>query len=154
MCTGDGENRVCIEFTANGWIATKGEGKNAVKITDSKEITALMNSDDPADQARAAYLMYLITHPEIQGDHNQIGECLADGYLYWADIEGKNTPVWIYISELFESDKGQSATVSLTQWEMGNGVFIDTIKLVVYQSAFQSVAHLFHVIGHEGVHIY
>jgi len=78
MCTGDGENRVCIEFTANGWIATGyyNGGTTGVPITDSKEITALMNSDDPTDQARAAYLMLLITHPSIQGARDENGNLL------------------------------------------------------------------------------
>ena len=113
MCTGDGENRVCVEFTANGWVATKSEGKNTVEITDSKEIAELMNSDDPADQARAVYLMLLITYPAIQGDPSQIGENFDKEYLHYVMINGENRELWIIISNELFSEEGQSATVGL-----------------------------------------
>ena len=153
-CEGTGENRVCIEFTANGWRATKGEGKNAVEITDSKEITALMNSDDPEDQARAAYLMLLITHPEIQGDPSQIGENFEGGYLYYGMINGEEIELWIIISNELFSEEGQSATVGLRGHMRDDGTYVKLLKITVYQDTFQSINHLYHVIGHEGVHVY
>jgi RHS repeat-associated protein len=153
-CEGTGENRVCIEFTANGWRATKGEGKNAVEITNSKEITALINSDDPADQARAAYLMLLITHPEIQGDPNQIGKEIETGYLFSATIEDEEVELWIIISNEFFSEEGQYATTDINTYIKEDGTYSKVIKIRVFQSTFQSINHLYHIIGHEGVHVY
>ncbi len=152
------EKDVCIRFIDDGWTAYDANGN---KITDSEEMAKLLDptgKDEKKrieDQAKAAYLMLLITHPEIQGDPGQEGKLLAEGgYIFWVDIEGERVPIWIWISKLFESDKGDLAYSSLTKWEIEKGVFIDIIKLIVYQGAFQSVAHLFHVMGHEGVHIY
>jgi RHS repeat-associated protein len=153
-CEGTGDNRVCFEFTANGWRATKGEGKNAVEVTNSKEITELMNSDDPADQARAVYLMLLITHPEIQGDPSQIGENFEGGYLYYGVINGEEIELWITISNELFSEEGQSATVGLRGHMRDDGIYVEILKITVYQDTFQSINHLYHVIGHEGVHVY
>lgn len=34
-----------------------------------------------------------------------------------------------------------------------NGQYVNMLRITVYQVAFQSIAHLYHVIGHEGVHV-
>ena len=108
---------------------------------------------DKADQARAAFLMLLMTHPEIAGDPSQMGMIVDGGYLFWVTIEGKDAPIWIYISRLFESDEGHYADTQYVGYVDGDDV-MGGIELVVYQAAFQSIAHLYHVIGHEGCHVY
>jgi len=137
------------------WTAynTKGE-----KITDSKQMEDLLSSGKLEDQAKAAYLMLLITHPEIQGDPAQNGTLqtegyMNEGYLFEVAIEGEKVYVWIVIRDEFESAEGYPAYTFLMGIVEG-GKMIDVIKLTIFQSAFQSYTHLYHVIGHEGVHIY
>ena len=62
--------------------------------------------------------------------------------------------MWIYISDKFEDLKGNLATTNPTKIDLGDGILRDAIHLTVYQGAFQSLHHLYHVIGHEGCHIY
>lgn len=70
-------------------------------------------------------------------------------------IEGVEVPIYIHISQDWESPKGEPAAtqyIDITDpytGEMAKGIF-----LIVYQHAFESIAHLYHAIGHEGCHVY
>jgi RHS repeat-associated protein len=168
MCTGDGENRVCIEFTANGWIATgyyNGD-TTGVPITDSEEITALMNSDDPADQARAAYLMLLIAHPEIQGARDENGNLLP-GDLNEQMSNVSNSTTWFDFHVNVNEEEytihigidsryhyiGKTGNIYYGEFiEAEFGEHVD-LEIKLYQGAFSSISMLFHVVGHEGVHL-
>lgn len=107
------------------------------------------------DKARAVYLMLLITHPEIEGDPNQIPEIMYDGgFRYEVSIEGEKVHIWIKIRDEWESESGHYADTVLGLYKEESGEFVDMIKIVVYQATFQSIAWLYHIIGHEGVHVY
>ncbi|MGD2247385.1 MAG: RHS repeat-associated core domain-containing protein, partial [Candidatus Methanofastidiosia archaeon] len=157
MCHVDGgcrwvrESRSSSDPDRPDWVAYDANGD---KITDSDEMETLLTSDDKADQAKAVYLMFLVTHPEIQGDPTQMGDPYGPGYLFNITIEGEDIPLWIYISDEFADPKGNLATTNLTKIDLGDGILRDGIHLTVYQGAFQSLAHLYHVIGHEGCHVY
>ncbi len=146
-CKGDGEDRVCLEVFENGWAFYDGKGNKLVGSNDK----------DPASQARAVYLMLLFTHPEIKGSPTQEGIPFAGGYIYTVTIEGKEIELWIRIREEFDSGgaEGHFASASnIFSLEIRPGEFRDATRLTVYQGAFQSIAALYHTIGHEGVHIY
>lgn len=117
-----------------------------------------MDSENPADQARAVYLMLLVTHPEIEGDWDQKGEPFQDGYLFWVDItfddHSERAAIWIIIEDEFLSAEGWPAHTSLRGYLTEEGDVLSMERLTVYQAAFQSYAHLYHVVGHEGCHVY
>lgn len=99
--------------------------------------------------------MLLMTHPEIQGDSTQTSKLMYDGgFRYEITIEGEKVYIWITIMKESESEDGHLADTILTGWKEKNGEMIDMVRIIVYQAAFQSYAHLYHVIGHEGVHAY
>ncbi len=155
-CYNEGKSRVCIDFYENGkWAATGYYNGSTVgvPITDSEEIEQLMKSKNPADQARAVYLMLLITHPSIQGDPNQKGKVFEGGYLFEGTVGGTEVDLWIIIKEEFESETGDYATTGNRGHMRENGHYVNMLRITVYQGAFQSIAHLYHVIGHEGVHV-
>jgi RHS repeat-associated protein len=157
-------NGVCTRYyewyRPNG-IAWTAYDKNGEKITDSKEIQELLDETDKdaaqirEDKARAVYLMLLITHPEIEGDPNQIPKILSDGgFRYEVSIEGEKVYIWIKIRDEWESEEGHYADTFPSSYMEESGEFVDMIKIVVYQATFQSIAWLYHIIGHEGVHVY
>lgn len=69
-------------------------------------------------------------------------------------INGENRELWIIISNELFSEKGQSATAYLRGYMRDDSTYVDLIKITVYQDTFQSINHLYHIIGHEGVHVY
>ena len=155
MCNVD--TGVCITYYCNykkdgiQWTAYNANGE---KITDSAEIEKLMNSENPVDRARAVYLMLLMTHPEIEGDPNQEEIPMTEGYRYEVSIEGEKAYVWIVLSDAFESAEGHYAETFLMGWKEDDGTIVDMVRLTVYKATFQSIAWFYHVIGHEGVHVY
>jgi len=145
-----------------GWIAYD---ENDNVITTSEEIESLMASDDPAKRARAVYLMLLITHPEIEGEYDQFAEApsmIDDDGTEWFDydveIRGKKETIRIGISpEPFylgpDPLTGKTIKAYALTWKAIDGSKGEIIKVKVFQYAFLSIARLFHVIGHEGVHV-
>jgi len=152
------DNGVCTRYyewyNPNGlaWTAYNANGE---KIADSQEMEKLRTSENPADQARAVYLMLLITHPEIEGDPSQMGTPFGDGYEFTVMIEREEVKLWIRISEDWEMEgTGHLANTDIITRITDSGEKETIIKIVVFQGAFESMAHLYHVIGHEGVHVY
>jgi len=167
-------NNVCIIFTENGWIAKNANGDT---ITTSEEIEKLLDKTGKSDeeiiehQARAAYLMLLVTHPEIEGDPTQKGvlnEVLSglDENTTWFDftvtIDGKEQTIHIGIDTRsfgiqIDPITGRKRTVIATcSYDYLNDTGeIPTyeIRIHLYQDAFSSVTMLFHIMGHEGVHM-
>ncbi len=162
-CYNEGKSRVCIDFYENGqWAATGYYNGSTVgvPITDSDKIEQLMKSINPADRARAVYLMLLVTHPSIQGDPTQNGTYIEEisdesdnRYSFNVIINGEEYTLFIGISEDYgyvRTSDGKMLYASADKSpEKGSNSFFMT----VYQGAFSSVAALFHIIGHEGVHI-
>jgi RHS repeat-associated protein len=137
------------------WIAYD---KNGDKITDSNHIKELMASEKEENRAQAVYLMLLVTHPEIEGESGQVGVpktegYMDEGYLFEVTIKGEKVYTWIVLRDEFVSEKGYPAHTFLMGLNV-EGKMYDMVKLTVYQAAFESFAHLYHVIGHEGVHVY
>lgn len=146
------ESRSSSDPDRPDWVAYNANGDI---ITDSNEMEDLITSEDPAKQAKAVFLVLLITHPEIQGDPTQTPKLMYDGgFRYEVTIEGEKVYIWITIMKECKSEKDHFADTILTGWKEKNGDMVDMVKIIVYQAAFQSYAHLYHVIGHEGVHAY
>jgi hypothetical protein len=121
----------------------------------------LMNGSK-AEQARAAYLMLLITHPEIQGDPSQAGS-LNDAMSNisrtstWFDFEveifGETQTIHIGIDER-EYFLRQNGEVIYGEFiKIRNKDSPPTLELRLYQTAFSSIPMLFHIVGHEGAHM-
>jgi hypothetical protein len=164
MCNVD--TGVCIrirEFGKRFWTAYNKEGE---KITDSREIEGLLDPTGKteeqiiADQARAAYLMLLVTHPEIEGDPNaelKLDEAYnsnSDATWFTVDvkIDGETVTLKIGIDErdmyITEDGKVIYGQTKLIEEKNEN----TTITIRLFQKAFSSLAALFHVVGHEGQH--
>lgn len=148
------------ETGSGGWTACD---ENNHVITTSDEIQALMASENPADKARAVYLMLLVTHPEIEGDPGQfqVVPSMVDDDATWFDydvvINGKEETIRVGIStESFylglDPLTGRTKKTYAITWKAIDGGE-EIIKMLVFQYAFLSVGRLFHVIGHEGVHV-
>ena len=154
MCDPSG---TCIIFTESGWIA---KDKNGNIITTSDEIEGLLDETGKTkakikeDKAKAVYLMLLVTHPEIEGDPSQVGVLTQEGYVFLVQIDGEDAAVLIDIDDAWVSEEGWPASAMYMGYAVEKGRVIPAVKITVYQSAFQSVAHLYHVIGHEGQHVY
>ena len=154
---------VCIVFTADGWTAYD---KNGNKITDSEEMAQLLDKTDKdeeqiaADQARAVYLMLLITHPEIEGDPRQEGklnEKMASDLRTWFSFEvtinGESQTIYIGIDErsYYLDSEGKIIYGEFYGYKPEEDVF--EVQIIIYQDAFSSIAFLFHIVGHEGAHM-
>ncbi|MBU7047927.1 MAG: RHS repeat-associated core domain-containing protein, partial [Theionarchaea archaeon] len=147
------------EFGKKVWTAYDEDGN---KITDSQEIESLLDQTGKTqeqidkDQARAAYLMLLVTHPEIEGNPDAVlvpADFLNTEHTTWFEVtvtvDGEEATLYIGIDDRPEY-KGSS----------GNSYYGDTykrfdgsIQITLFQNAFTSVAALFHVVGHEGQHM-
>jgi RHS repeat-associated protein len=135
-------------------------------ITNSTEIEDLL---DPAgkteeqriaDQARAAYLMLLITHPEIEGKPDQKGVLILKTdeisyFLFTIFYEGEEHLLIIAISLEYSNTDPERGPVGALALTGNNIVYMgkNTITMILFQGAFESYAHLYHIVGHEGVHI-
>jgi hypothetical protein len=121
----------------------------------------LMNGSK-AEQARAAYLMLLITHPEIQGDPAQTGS-LNDAMsnvsaeATWFDFEvGINSGekiIHIGIDERGYILRKNGDVVYGEFVKVRNSDGTLTLELRLFQAAFSSVSMLSQVVGHEGAHM-
>jgi RHS repeat-associated protein len=133
-----------------GWTAYDANGE---KITDSKEIENLILSTDTADHARAAYLMLLVSHPEIEGDPDQEAIVFDEGsipfYEYTVTIGGESVAIKIGISSDLYKPKGEDRIYGETM-DIERG---KEYQITLYQKVFSSVAFLFHIVGHEGQHV-
>ncbi|MBU7047643.1 MAG: hypothetical protein HXS54_14510, partial [Theionarchaea archaeon] len=152
-------NRI-LEGGQGGWIAYDEEGNI---ITTSQQIEGLIASENPADQAYAVYLMLLVTHPEIGGvsemqtDPSMIQDD-ATSFDYEVTIDGESQIIRIIISKKPFKITQNAYTGEIYKAYANTNKAYDSnlgriITLTVYQHAFASVARLFHVIGHEGVHV-
>jgi RHS repeat-associated protein len=169
MCNVD--TGVCIKFFEDGrdgWIAYDENGV----ITSSTEIEGLLDPTDKteekriADQARATYLMLLVTHPEIEGDPNEDIELDKElnsefeestWFTVNVKINGESVTLKIGIDEKDKYIKQNGdviygfADVHKEKDSAGKVTEV-TISIHMYQLAFSSLAVLFHVVGHEGQH--
>lgn len=154
----------CIRIRETGnryWTAYDADGN---KITDSREIEGLIASEDPKDQARAAYLMLLVTHPEIEGDPSQepldiefdTGSEYTTWFSFEVTIDGEPVIIHIGIDSRMQKEipgsepyYGESDLVYLG----GDESVVKEAYMVLYQKAFSSVATLYHIVGHEGQHV-
>ncbi|MGC1120082.1 MAG: RHS repeat-associated core domain-containing protein [Candidatus Methanofastidiosia archaeon] len=144
------------------WTAKDPSGDT---ITDSTEIESLLDPTGKTeeqkieDQAQAAYLMLLITHPEIEGELTQSGVLILKTdeisyFLFIIEYEGEEHLLIIAISlEYSNTDPGRGPVGALAL--TGNNIKYmgkNVITMILFQGAFESFAHLYHVVGHEGVH--
>jgi RHS repeat-associated protein len=151
MCNID--TGVCIrvfEDGRDGWAAYDENGK----ITDSEEIEKLIAGND-AQKAHAAYLMFLVTHPEIEGDPGQEPKDWGKGknthfFEYEVTIDGQPVTLIIGVDDRpHDYDKyGNIEYAHMNEVEIGK-----EYQIVFFQEAFSSVAALFHLAGHEGQHV-
>ena len=157
---GSGHCNRILEGGQGGWIAYDEKGNI---ITTSQQIEGLIASENPADQAYAVYLMLLVTHPEIEGasemqtDPSMIQDD-ATSFDYEVTIDGENQIIRIIISKKpfkigRDPHTGKIYKAYANTNKAHDSKLDRIITLTVYQHAFASVARLFHVIGHEGVHI-
>jgi RHS repeat-associated protein len=160
------ETGACYRFFE--WMNPKNKGlswvaydANGDKITDNIEIENLLDptgktkKEIKADQAKAAYLMLLVTHPEIEGDPDQAGifKEEAGAYEFIVRVDGEEVKLWIVISEDWMSNKEEPGRMLETFQFTGNGKKEKLMLITLYQWAFKSVFHLYHVMGHEGQHL-
>ncbi|MBU7009046.1 MAG: hypothetical protein HXS46_00030, partial [Theionarchaea archaeon] len=140
------------------WTAYDANGN---KITDSLEIESLLDPTGKsekqikADQAKAAYLMLLVTHPEIEGDPNQDPSNVCDEggirvyFEYEVTIDGKSINIMIGIDDRAHGYDKFGNTIYAYTRKVSEREF----EIVFYQQALSSVEALFHMAGHEGQHV-
>jgi RHS repeat-associated protein len=145
MCTGDGENRVCIEFTANGWIAYDSNGN---LITTSTEISDLVKTGDEEKIQEAVVLMLQILGYNIEENQIEISE-EYDTHLekikYVTTMVVNGIDVRIEIGNIVHGGFDMEGTSGLN--EDGSVTVTLSIGTNVHPSTF------YHILGHEMIHV-
>jgi RHS repeat-associated protein len=163
MCSVD--TGVCYRFfewvkpgRGISWAAYDASGN---RITDSQQIEELLDpigkteEEIKASQAKAAYLMLLVSHPEIEGDPDQNHVIWGEGgsrtyFEYKVTVNGESVVILIGIDDNLH---GYDEYGNIEYAHMRELNEKKTYEIVFYQKAFSSVAALFHMAGHEGQHI-
>lgn len=138
--------------------------KNGNEIVNNQEWEELIASKDPEDQARAAFIMLLLTHPDIEYDGDPMTDSLTElpdfggsfntrNFLFRITYKGEEHLLIISISPHQAGPNGELGLTGTMTIEIEGEGMKDAIRMILFQGAFESYAHLYHIVGHEGVHI-
>ena len=167
MCHVDGGCRWVYESRSSSdpdrpdWAAYD---KNGNRIVDSQQFENLITSKDEESQARAALIMLLLTHPEIEFEGDPLtceleelpdfgGSYETRNFLFRIFYKGEEHLLVISISPHQFGSGGQPGLTGKIAIELPGEGLKDAIRMILFQEAFKSFAHLYHTVGHEGVHI-